>query len=108
MNHISIDEQETVIEYYRTDDRLDIYTSDQTMITKLKKLIAKSDEYEVVDEYKSDDGRTLTIEVKAPKEVLNLRSRSKVTLKLTDEQRAARANCLRENLKKAKETKKNS
>lgn len=89
MNYISVDEQETVIEYYRTDDRLDIYTSDQTMITKLKKLIAKSDEYEVVDECKSDDGRTLTIEVKAPKEVLKLKTQAK--RKLTDEQKKALA-----------------
>lgn len=87
MEHISLDEQETVIEYYRTDDKLDIYTSDQTMITKLKKLVAKSDEYGVVHEDKSDDGRTLTMEVKAPKEVLRLVSKSK--LDFTDEQRRA-------------------
>lgn len=89
MEHISLEEQETVIEYYRTDDKLDIYTSDQTMITKLKKLIAKSDEYEVVDEYKSDDGRTLTMEVKAPTAVLRLMANSKPSL--TEEQRKAMA-----------------
>lgn len=87
MEHISLEEQDTVIEYYRTDDKLDIYTSDQTMITKLKKLLAKSDEYELTHEDKSDDGRTLTMEVKAPKEVLRLMANSKPSL--TEEQRKA-------------------
>ncbi len=95
MDYISIDEQETVIEFYRTDDMLDIYTSDQTMITKLKKLLMKSDEYKVLREEKSSDGRTLTLEVTAPKDFLTLKSKRRETAELTDEERESLANRMR-------------
>lgn len=43
---ISLAEQETVINFYITDDRMSIYTSDQTMITKLCILVEKTKQNE--------------------------------------------------------------
>lgn len=86
MDYIEREEQETVIEFYRDDDRMDIYTSDQTMITKLKKLVAASTEYEVKSEEKNSDGRTLTMEVLAPVSFLTLRSK-RIERTMSDEQR---------------------
>lgn len=88
MKNVSIDEQETVIRFYRTDEMLDIYTSDQTMITKLKKLLVSSDEYKLDYEDKAEDGHTLAMQVLAPKELLALRP-ERLTRQFSDEQRKA-------------------
>lgn len=109
MNHISIDEQETIIRFYRTDEMLDIYTSDQTMITKLKKLLANSDEYKLDYEDKADDGRTLDMQVLAPKKFLTLRSKDVSGRQISDERRRAMSENMRairkRQLSKEKETK---
>lgn len=91
---ISLAEQETVINFYRTDDRMSIYTSDQTMITKLMKLLKKSEQneeagYILVREEKSN-GRVVAIEVSAPKHLMSLRM-PKEKRELTDEERKAMA-----------------
>ena len=84
-NYVALDEQETVVRFYRTDEMLDIYTSDQTMITKLKKLLASSDEYKLDYEEKGENGNTLSMQVLAPKGVLKLKPKAK--RELSDEQR---------------------
>lgn len=86
--NVAISEQETIIRFYRTDEMLDIYTSDQTMITKLKKLLASSDEYQLDYEDKAADGHTLAMQVLAPKGVLRLMSNLPPKRELTDEQKA--------------------
>ena len=95
---ISLAEQETVINFYRTDDRMSIYTSDQTMITKLMKLLKKSEQneeagYILVREEKMN-GRVVAIEVSAPKHLLSLRTPKKKR-ELSDEERRALAERLR-------------
>lgn len=88
-NGIRLEEQETVVNFYRVDHRMSIYTSDQTMITKLMKLIEKSEknsesEYILVREEKMN-GRVVAIEVSAPKHLMSLRMPKKKR-ELTEEE----------------------
>lgn len=97
-NGIRLEEQETVVSFYRTDHRMSIYTSDQTMITKLMKLLKKSEQneeagYILVREEKMN-GRVMAIEVSAPKHLLSLRTPKKKR-ELTDEERKAMADRMR-------------
>lgn len=89
---IRLEEQETVVSFYRTDHRMSIYTSDQTMITKLMKLLKKSEQneesgYMLVREEKMN-GRVVAIEVSAPKHLMSLRTPKKKR-ELSDEERQA-------------------
>lgn len=95
---IRLEEQETVVSFYRTDHRMSIYTSDQTMITKLMKLLKKSDQneeagYILVREEKMN-GRVVAIEVSAPKHLLSLRTPKKKR-ELSDEERQELADRMR-------------
>lgn len=36
-------EQETTVSFYRTDEKIEVYTSDSTMITKLLKVTSEED-----------------------------------------------------------------
>ena len=86
--------QETVVNFYRVDHRMSIYTSDQTMITKLMKLLKKSEQneeagYVLVREEKMS-GRVVAIEVSAPKHLMSLRMPKKKR-ELTDEERKTMA-----------------
>lgn len=97
-NGISLAEQETVINFYRTDHRMSIYTSDQTMITKLMKLLKKNEQndeagYMLVREEKMN-GRVVAIEVSAPKHLLSLRTPKKKR-ELSYEERQALAERMR-------------
>ena len=95
---IRLEEQETVVNFYRTDHRMSIYTSDQTMITKLMKLLKKSEQNEEagyihVREEKMN-GRVVAIEVSAPKHLMSLRMPKKKR-ELSDEERQALAERMR-------------
>ena len=95
---ISLAEQETAINFYRTDDRMSIYTSDQTMITKLCILVEKTKQneesaYQLMREEKID-GRVVAIEVTAPKKFLSFKTMTR-KMDLTDEERRALAERLR-------------
>lgn len=95
---IRLEEQETVVNFYRTDHRMSIYTSDQTMITKLMKLLKKSEQneeagYILVREEKMN-GRVVAIEVSAPKHLLSLRTPKKKR-ELSDEERKVMADRMR-------------
>lgn len=97
-NGIRLEEQETVVNFYRTDHRMSIYTSDQTMITKLMKLLKKSEQneeagYMLVREEKMN-GRVVAIEVSAPKHLLSLRTPKKKH-ELSDEERQSLAERMR-------------
>ena len=98
-NGISLAEQETVINFYRTDDRMSIYTSDQTMITKLLSRVGENKSksqagYLLVREDKID-GRIVGIEVTDPKTFRTLRSKKPERKPMTEEQKRAAADRLR-------------
>ena len=88
----SIDEQETTITAARADDYVRIYTSDNTMLTKLRKLLTAEDtEYRLVNVQYADVDRTtpVSVIVEAPSRCLSLRAGSK--REMSDEQRQALA-----------------
>jgi hypothetical protein len=89
----NIEEQETMINYIRGDKTIEIYTSDNVTLTKLRKLIeAKGSLYEIKD-IGYIDGKPCCMTVAAPLNCLSFRAGQKRDL--TDEQREALANRMR-------------
>lgn len=87
-------EQETVITTMRGDKRIRIYTSDNTMLTKLKKLMgADGGQYEVERVEYLPDGSACGVVVTAPARCLSLRSGK--TREISEEDRAALAERMR-------------
>ena len=81
-----LDEQETSIVFERNSDKMTIWTSDNTMVTKLKKLMTNNPkEYKLVS-ISTYDGQPVAYEFEAPKKFLTLKTAGRT---LTDEQRAA-------------------
>ena len=86
----SSDEQETSIVFERNSDKMTIWTSDNTMVTKLKKLLTNNPkEYKLVS-ISTCDGQPVAYEFEAPKKLLTLKTNIPIPT-LTDEQRAAKA-----------------
>lgn len=90
-------EQETCINWYRNDDTAEIYTTDNTMLTKLKKLISSAPEnYEVLDigynSTRDEDGNIIkttpcSVTIKTPLKCISLRQGKERTY--TEEERKA-------------------
>ena len=80
----TLDEQETVIQISRSSDKMRIWTSDKTIMTKLDKLVSSSSEWSCTGENKID-GDVCDKEYTANKGLLTFRSSRR---KLTDEQKA--------------------
>lgn len=86
----SIDEQETTVTLARADDYVTIYTSDNTMLTRLKKLMADpEDGYVLIDVQYSPAHNPVSVTVRAPARCLSLRSGAR--REISDEQREALA-----------------
>lgn len=84
---ISIEEQETVIQFNRTDVGATIYTSDSTMITKLDKMCVSAPENYKLDRTETIDGKVIAKFYKlADKTRISFRAR-KMERNLTDEER---------------------
>lgn len=76
---INVDEQETVINFGRTDDKVILYTSDRTWMTKLDKLVSVNPkDFRVIEE------NEVSKRYEFPKSLLTIR---KGKTNLTDEQR---------------------
>lgn len=93
---VPLEEQETVIQFNRTDNHATIYTSDSTMMTKLDKCVAVSpDLYKLKEVHKLQEGgicgKTYVLE---DKKMLSLRKVKKV---LSEEQRKIRGEWLNRN-----------
>ena len=91
---VPINEQETIINISRDEQGCEVWTSDSTMMTKLDRMVAKSDHYSihredfvrgslVAKEYRIDD-----------KSLISFRAK-RVSMELSDEQKKARAARLR-------------
>lgn len=79
---INVDEQETVINFGRTDDNVILYTSDKTWMTKMDKLVdLNPDSFSVIEETEVSKRYSF------PKSLLTIR---KGKMNLTEEQRQAR------------------
>lgn len=88
-----ITEQETTISFGRTDTTARMWVADNTMLTKVRNLIAKApDSYKIVNVTYCGDEIT-GFEVEFPKNLLSFRQ--PVTREFTDEQRAAASERMR-------------
>lgn len=98
----SLEEQELVVTAMRSEDFFEAYTSDNTYLTKLKKMVAANPkDWEIKDIYESY-GEITGVRFKAPKNLLSFRVSSKANT-LSEEQKAANA----ERLKAARLAKQN-
>lgn len=104
MYGVSMEEQETHINFERLSDRAIIYTSDRTTMTKLDKCV-KAGTYKLEEVHKTSDGDLLAKEYSCPKKFISFRSKE-VTRDLTDEQKQAMADATSERFKKYWEHKK--
>lgn len=90
---IPIDEQETNISFYRTDNRFEVYTSDTTMMTKLDKLVREDSSWRLEKIWTHQDdviGKTYS----APKKCIIFFSNPRIC-NLTEEQKKECAERLR-------------
>ena len=95
---LSVNEQETVVNFERNTDKATVYTSDATMLTKLHKLMEKSPkEWRLIDKGRVN-GDVVSETFECPKRLISFRT-STASRVMTEEQREAAA----ERLKKARE-----
>lgn len=88
-------EQETTINFSRTDDTCIVWTSDKTVMTKLDRLCETSDNYEVIKVGKVDGAIIDKEYLIKDKSLISFRS-AKVKMNLTEEQRRKKAEQLAE------------
>lgn len=94
------DEQETTISWYRRDSVASVYTSDNTMLTKMKKLMAKSPDCKLKNITWSKDGEPTGYFFEVPVRFVKVIKPKEAS----EEQRAA----LSERLKAMRETAKDN
>ena len=82
-----LEEQETVINWLRIDDVIQIYTSDNTMLTKLKKLMASGPDQYTLTDVGYYEGNPCSVTVTTQLRCLSLRAGNKRDL--SDEERQA-------------------
>lgn len=89
MRGVSMEEQETTIVYSRDSKTAHVYTSDNTTLTKIGKLLnAEGSEWKLVQVVKNSDGTPNGYMFECPKNLVNLRAK-KTAPKMTDEQKEA-------------------
>ena len=88
-----LEEQETTISYSRTENSVNIWTSDRTQITKFDKLCTRSDKYILLNEQRTKSGELIAKEYCIKdKSLITFRCEKRT---LTDEQREKAAARLR-------------
>jgi len=90
------EEQETIIRWYRDEDRATIYTSDTTTMTKLDRLVKTSDDWTLVRTSYFPDKTIADKTYECPKRLISFRSK-RGTKNLTEEQRGRLIENLRRN-----------
>lgn len=91
-------EQETIVRITRDEENAVVYTSDLTMMTKLDKLVETSGEWYLVKSTNFKDGTIADKTYECPKRLISFRKNT-MRMELTEEQRAERAERLRNSLK---------
>ena len=92
---VSTDEQETTINYGRNDEEAEVYTSDNTVLTKIKNIFSSDDcEWKLKNVVKDRKGNVVSVFFSVPKKLISLRAKT-VKSSLTDEQRRAAAERLK-------------
>lgn len=92
---VSADEQETTINYGRTDKEAEVYTSDNTVLTKIKNMFNNNDcQWKLKDVVRDQEGNIVGVFFVVPKKLISLRAKT-VKSNLTDEQKRAAAERLK-------------
>ena len=92
---VSTDEQETTINYGRNNEEAEVYTSDNTVLTKIKNIFSSDDcEWKLKNVVKDKKGNVVSVFFSVPKKLISLRAKT-VKSSLTDEQRRAAAERLK-------------
>jgi hypothetical protein len=93
----ALSEQETSINYNREKKTVDVWTSDRTVMTKLDRLCETAPEnYKCIDIAKTKDGELISKRYTiVDKSLLSFRSK-KVKVNLSEEQKQAKAERLRQ------------
>lgn len=94
---VSLTEQETVINFSRDSQKATVWTCDRTVMTKLDKLVEKSDAYHLDGVDRTDGEVTDKHYTIDDKSLISFRL-NKVKRKLTDEQRQALADRMKNNM----------
>ena len=84
---VDVDEQETIILWMRGDEEARVYTSDSTVLTKLKKVAAAEGGAWRLERVDERDGVAKSVTAVAPLRCISLRAGAKKDL--SDEERAA-------------------
>lgn len=101
---LSIDEQETCVNFMRGDDRARIYTSDTTIMTKLNKLVKLQDsEWELESVARLESGEVVGKIYTCPVSFVSFRSK-RISRVYTEEQKKE----LSKRLRKTDSSRKNS
>lgn len=80
-------EQETIVRFYRDEDRATVYTSDITMMTKLDKMVATSGDWYLTGSHNFKDGTIADKTYECPKHLISFRKVNMRGRALTDAQR---------------------
>lgn len=96
--NVPIYEQETVIQVSRDSDKMNIWTSDSTMMTRLDKLCEKSNRW-VCTSVGKIEGDVVNKEYVADKALLSLIPNTRKMKPLTEEQKAQKRAVLEETRK---------
>ncbi len=91
---VSVEEQELVVTAMRDEDFFEAYTSDNTYLTKLKKMVAANPKDWEIENVCESRGKITGVKFRAPKKLLSFRASSKINT-LSDEQKAANAERLK-------------
>lgn len=91
-----MDEQETTIVFSRKENIAYVYSSDNTMLTKIQKLLnAPDSEWQLIKTSKDRDGNPTGYEFTVNKKMVSLRAKKKPGREFTEEERKALGERLR-------------
>lgn len=93
-------EQETIVRFYRDEDRATVYTSDITMMNKLDKMVATSGDWYLVGSHNFKDGTIADKTYECPKRLISFRTKVVEQKPLTEEQKEAKRELLRKNTRR--------
>lgn len=99
----NLQEAETTIQISRSEDKAYIWTNDNTMLTKIKRVMAKTPDAWVCTKQSVCNGEVAGYFFECPKKCISLITPR--TQEFSDEEREKRAVALRERLAKAKANK---
>ena len=102
--NVPVEEQETVVNYNRSGQYAEVYTSDSTVMTKLDKRVKESGDWKLVRTEKFQDGNVAAKVYRCPKKLVSFRG-STSTRVMTDEQKQQAAERLKLLRNKKNETK---